>query len=231
MLYKYDKRHFWCLHGKVQWSYLSGSIFLPSLGVRTGCILPYIIDYITFFFQWPILSNDHWCGLPFGLKRLLSSSIFPAVREPRKLQACHSPAHCWMAHLLLTSGSIWAQEARDARDQTSVLSLPLYCPGPAAPGQTSAQPSGPENHSTYSIVSKRVHIHTHIYIHTCCDCLWNCAQHWAPVIFKSFFDLSSAEVVKQSVYHNGWNKVITYELTAFSKIMNLTYSDVVIVPV
>lgn len=115
--------------------------------------------FFLFSFQWPMLSNDQWCGLPFGLKRPLSSSTFPAVREPRRLQACHSPAHCWMAHLLLTGGSIWAQEARDARDQTSALSLPLNCPGPTAPGQTSAQPSGAENHSTVS--KKGAHAHTY----------------------------------------------------------------------
>lgn len=188
-----------------------------------------LLTTLPLFSQWPMLSNDHWCGLQFGLKRLLSPSTFPAVREPRRLQACYSPAHCWMACLLLTGRSIWAQEARDAKAQTSGISLPLDCP--AAPGQTSAQPSRPENRSIYSTQSPPQKKCTHTHTHTCYDCFWNCAQHRTPVIFKSFFDLSSAEVVKLSVYHNGWNKVITYELTAFSKIMNLTYSDAVIVPV
>lgn len=74
MLYKYDKRHFWCLHGKVQWSYLSGSIFLPSLGVKTGCIHPYIIDYITFF------PSDLCCQMTTGVVyRLGSKDFFPRV--------------------------------------------------------------------------------------------------------------------------------------------------------
>lgn len=149
------------------------SVLLPKcqylwLGSESGLNTPihYWLHY-HFFSQWPMLSNDHWCGLQFGLKRLLSSSTFPAVREPRRLEACYSPAHCWMACLLLTGGSIWAQEARDARDQTSGISLPLDCPRPAAPGQTSAQPSGPENHSIYNTQSPPPKKCTHTHTHTC----------------------------------------------------------------
>lgn len=120
--------------------------------------------------------------------------------------------------LLPTGGSIWAQEARDTRDQRS------HCHSTApGPRHQAKHPLGHKDQKTtaHSLKKKKVHTHTH----TRCDCLWNCAQLWAPVIFKSFFDLSSTKVVKQCVYNNGWNKVITYELTAFSKIMNLTYSE------
>lgn len=62
------------MHGEVQWSCPSGSIFLPSMGVRTGCIHTYIIDYITFFF------NDLCFQMTTGVVyHLASKDFFPWV--------------------------------------------------------------------------------------------------------------------------------------------------------
>lgn len=50
------------------------AVFLPSLGVRMGCIHPYIIDYITFFF------SDLCCQMTSGVVyRLGSKYLFARV--------------------------------------------------------------------------------------------------------------------------------------------------------
>ncbi len=182
-------------------------------------LLKNIIDYITFF------SSDLCCQMTSGVVyRLGSKDLFPRVH----FLLWGNQGCCRLVILQHTTEWSFAHQWIDLstgsqRHQGSDFSAPTATLLPRARGTRPNIHSVIRTRKPQQIVSKeKVHMNTHTHM------LWlplELRSTLSSCNFQVIFDLSSAKVVKQSVYNNGWNKVITYELTAFSKIMNLTYSE------